>query len=134
VVGSQPSCALNATALLLQLEPTFLPIVTSLNAPAGPAYWYRKAASTCVSRFPYAAMRRRTVEEAQGRATGRAESVVDDSNDAGKRGRRRRRAANKPELATVIVLEVPALRGDLAGGRAQHNGAGRLSAQRRTSG
>jgi hypothetical protein len=75
-----------------------------------------------------------TVEEAQGRPTERAEAVVDDSNDARECGRGRGRAADKPELATVIDLEVPALRGDLAGGCVHLNGVGWLNAQRRTSG
>jgi hypothetical protein len=49
VTGSQPFCALNATAVSLQTKPTFLPIVTSLNTPAGPANWYRNAESALVS-------------------------------------------------------------------------------------
>jgi hypothetical protein len=53
VVGSQPFCALKATALSLQLNPTFLPTVMSLNAPAGPANWYKNAASTCVRHGSY---------------------------------------------------------------------------------
>jgi hypothetical protein len=115
VVGSQPFCALNATALSLQLSPTFLPIVTSFSAPAGPANWYRNAAFarvSCCTRS-YTTVRGRTVEETQRRAAERAEAVVDDGNNAGECGRGRGRAVDSKDVSFDIDLEIRALSRDL---------------------